>query len=374
MNILINLATLKAGGGQNVGLNFLQSLNSVKRKNWNFHFISAKNTRIHKYLEKHQLGGFTIVPANPLKRILFELFCGQKIIKNNKIDIIYSYFGLGLYPKNTPQVIGSADSNLYFPEIDFWEQYKGLKRTKRRIVDNYRIWGIKRANGIIFENKILEERCQQIFKITNTTFIKPSINLNFETKVFKMPILNKSPKGLFLCGWQRNKNFILIPEIAAKLRELNQEFHFIITAPMDDSEDHILFNRLVNKYKVNDMISIVGQINKEELSSLYQQIDYVFLLSKLESFSNNIIEAWHFEKPLIISDELWAKSICLDGAIYVDRNSTAEIAKEIIELESNDNKKSNILYNARKILNTYPDILEKTNKELDYLSYIYENN
>ena len=71
-----------------------------------------------------------------------------------------------------------------------------------------------------------------------------------------------------------------------------------------------------------------GQINHYELKNLYKNIDYVFLLSQLESFSNNIIESWYFRKLLIVSNEEWSRSICKEGACYVERNSIEDIYNE----------------------------------------------
>jgi len=376
MNILINFATLKAGGGQNVGLNFLQFVLKNNFKNYNFHFVVAKDSALEQYLLLNQVKNFTSVPQNPLKRIIFEIFKGEKIIKKHRIDIIYTYFGLGIYPREIPQIIGSADSNLYFPELDFWQEYKGIKKLKRVIVDKYRIWGLKRATGIVFENEAMEKRCHQIYNIKDTIYIKPSINFNFPYKNYQLPhnVNTSVPKGLFLCGWQRNKNIFAIPEIAAKLKEFKQPFHFILTAPNDNSTDQRIFEDLCREHNVIEMISVIGGINKEELASIYEQIDYVFLLSKLESFSNNIIEAWYFKKPLIISKEEWSKSICENAAYYVDRNSPYDIACAIVQLESNDKLKSELIGNGQSTLRKYPTIEERTLQEIDFIQKIYEKN
>ena len=138
MNILINLGTLKKGGGQNVALNFLNSLLRITNIN-NFHFSIVRNTEIHNFFIRNKLKNFTLVPSNPLLRIIYELTFGKILIHQYKFDIIYSYFGICLYSKKIPQITGSADSNLYFPEINFWKDYKGLSLLLRNIVENYRI-------------------------------------------------------------------------------------------------------------------------------------------------------------------------------------------------------------------------------------------
>ena len=52
MKILLNLATLKKGGGQNVGLNFIKCLISDDYILNDFHFVVAKGSLIEKQLKK----------------------------------------------------------------------------------------------------------------------------------------------------------------------------------------------------------------------------------------------------------------------------------------------------------------------------------
>ena len=374
MNILVNLGTLKKGGGQNVALNFLNSLQKLTDIN-KFHFTIVKNTEIHNFFILNQLKNFTLVPSNPLLRIIYEITIGKILIYKLKINIIYSYFGICLYSKNIPQITGSADSNLYFPEINFWKDYSGIQLILRNMVDYYRVWGLHRSSGIVFENEALEKRCHEIFKIKETKFIKPSFFVNTnKDKTLNIPIKNNEhvTKGLFLCGWQLNKNIMLIPKIAKMLKDKKIKFHFIITAPKDNSSIHLSFMRKIKFYNVNDMVSVIGEVKKEELSSLYGQIDLVFLMSKLESFSNNIIEAWSFNKLLIVSDEHWSKSICKNGAIYVNRDSEFDICSKIIDSIHNTELVNKTLKNAKTILKDYPTIEQRTKQELDYIKYIYE--
>jgi len=371
MNILVNLSTLKKGGGQNVALNFLSSLDTLNFENISFYFFVAEGSGSHQYLKSKKKVNFSVLPSNPLKRIFFELFLSKNILNKEKIDIIYTYFGIGLFTKKIPQVSGSADSNLYFPEINFWSHYKGLKRFKKRIIDLYRIWGLKRANAIIFENKVMEERSRKLFNIKYTKFIMPSISFDCENTNLRSLVKNKS-KGLFLCGWQLNKNIMMIPEIASQLKKHDVDFEFVITAPLDNSPEHIKFIKKVKFHNVENYINLVGTVNKHDLSSLYKSIDFVFLLSKLESFSNNIIESWYYKRLLIISDEIWARSICNESAIYVERDDSEVIANKIMEVLNNPKLENLVIHRASKMLLNYPSVNERTINEINYIKQIYE--
>ena len=117
MKILINLGTLKRGGGHNVGMNFLLGLKKLNF-NYEFYFIVAKNSKIEQTVRKENYN-YIIVSNNPFIRIAQEFFLRKKINKIG-VDVIYTLFGYGNFGTHIPQIAGVADSNLFYPEIDFW--------------------------------------------------------------------------------------------------------------------------------------------------------------------------------------------------------------------------------------------------------------
>lgn len=373
MKILINLSTLKKGGGQNVALNFLHSLIMMNDASNSYYFLVVEGSQIHLFLKNNNQQNILLTSKSPLKRVFNEIFKYSPFIRNCKIDVIYTYFGYGLFIGKTPQICGVAVSNVFFPEIKFWEGNL-LNLSIKFLIDKYRIYGIKKAAGLIFENKLLEERSHSLFNKStkNTTYIPPTFNSEFDEEILNIPELNrKSLKLLMLCGWQLNKNIMRVPEIAFNLKKKNKNIQFIISAPKDNSKIYNEFLSLANQYDVQDVISIIGTVKKEHLKSLYEQIDYVLLMSKLESFSNNIIEAWHFNKPLIISDEEWAHSICGKAAYYIDRESPEKIADSILDLSSNYFKQNELIKNGLIMEKLHPTITEKTEKEISFLKKIY---
>jgi len=176
--------------------------------------------------------------------------------------------------------------------------------------------------------------------------------------------------GLFLCGWHLNKNIMLIPEIINELKLLTPNFKIIITASPDNSKIYKKFKEKVDLLGVGEYISLIGNVKKEHLKSLYEQVDLIFLLSKLESFSNNIIEAWHFRKPLLISNEEWSRSICNDAAVYVDRLDARQIAKEAHSLFNNLEYQRDLIEKGMKETESYPSVYERTKQELSYVEEI----
>jgi glycosyltransferase involved in cell wall biosynthesis len=373
MKILLNFSTLKNGGGQNVALNFLNCLMDIDVKDNLFYFLVVKDSIIHNYLESKNQNNIFITSASPFKRSILEYFKFSNVFKKHNIDIIYTYFGYGLFRSGIPQVCGIAVSNIFYPDMKFWNG-NFLNVLIHKAIDLYRIYGVKNADALIFENNIMQERCHRLYGIipTKTIFIAPSFSPNFFIEKYNSPLLKKTTiKLLMLCGWQLNKNIFKVPEIAYALKKYNIPFQFIITAPNDNSKIHLDFMKLVMKYNVTDMISIVGTVKKQQLESLYSQIDYVLLMSKLESFSNNIIESWYYRKPLIVSNEEWALSICQNAALYVNRDYPANIADSIYKLHCNSMLQTELVEGGISLLTSYPTIMERTKMEIDFLEKIY---
>ena len=52
MKLLINFAPLKAGGGQNVGLNFINGLDTSKYSDIEFYYSVAQNSAIERVLKE----------------------------------------------------------------------------------------------------------------------------------------------------------------------------------------------------------------------------------------------------------------------------------------------------------------------------------
>ncbi len=366
--LLINFGPLKKGGGQNVALNFLQELERYQALDFEPYFIACNGSILHQKLNSSKWSNNILtVSRNPYFRIIQELTLARLFLKRNNIKNVYSYFGFAFFGPGVNQVIGSADSNLYFPEINFWSNEKLHEKLIRSLVDKYRIWGLKRAAAVIYENKEMYVRAETLFGIKKKALILPSIDTPTDNKNLQIEYQENTFKVLLLCGWQRNKNILCIPELAHNLKASGYKFEFIITTAPDKSSCSKDFFNLVDMWQVQDMINCIGQVEKSQLKDLYMLVDSVLLLSLLESFSNNIIEAWFYKKPLIVADEAWSRAICSDAAFYVQRDSIKNISEAITQIHLNSSIQENLILAGREELQKFPSINERFCNEINFL-------
>ena len=92
-----------------------------------------------------------------------------------------------------------------------------------------------------------------MYNVQRSTLIHPSID-DSNIDIIQSGINNKTEyAGLFLCSWQKNKNYLLIPEILDEFRKNELKFKIIFTAPLDNSVEHLEFTKLVEQYNVKNM-------------------------------------------------------------------------------------------------------------------------
>ncbi|MDP3979380.1 MAG: glycosyltransferase [Pseudomonas sp.] len=367
--IIINFSKLKKGGGQNVALNFLYGVGFYKRAD--LVFFVAKDSEAHKYLQRVGSWDYYVFPNNPIFCGLYELWFSLFNLRKINANVIYTYFGYSFFLfADVPQVTGAADSNLFFPEVDFWKGEAPFRRFIKAFIDKYRVLGLKNSSAVIFENPELLARAQCLYGVRYASYIKPSIVKHVEgdggAEFFR---LRKSGaiNLLLLCGWQRNKGILIIPYLLRLARERNINLNVILTAGEANCSVGYEFVAQLKKFNIADCVKIVAPVRKADLASVYNSVDMVLLLSKLESFSNNIIESWTYKVPLVVADEFWAKAICKEAAVYVDRDSPQDILEKISLLHSDQVYRDSIVDFGCDELTSYPSIEERIDQELGYV-------
>ncbi len=379
MKILINTLSLRAGGGQKVGYNIVSYLLANKNRYlaFDFYFLCAKNSKLYDLLLAKKEKNIAVLNlSNKFDYLVNYFFKIPNLLKKINPVVIYSIFGYPLRPKKYCNIIGEAASNIFFPEINFWEDYKGFSLAKKKFIDSIRIRALKQADGIIFENEAMFRRSHTIFKIPEekTCFIKPAIDKNInESTINKRPDSNF--KLLLLCSWQLNKNIMIIPKLLEYVKQKEENIKVLFSVKSNETNNIAQqFYKEIQNRKVENYIEYIGSISPEKIPNVYEKIDAVLLLSKLESFSNNIIEAWKFQKPLIISDMEWSRSIIKNpAACFVNRDNINDIFKTILKLKKNKSYYDNIVLKGKEELDKYPNIDIFVQEIFNFIEKIIKN-
>jgi hypothetical protein len=357
--MIINFLPVATGGGLQNALSFISHL---PRNNY-LYFV-REGSEIELVLTRL---GFKIivVKSGLLNRLIFELTARRYARKG---EVCFTFFGppvLSLI-KYTYNINGFAYSNLLYPELNFWGFMDSkIQKFKKRLIDTYRKCAMSLCDELIYETDILYKRSltDRLLKNCKSNVIKMSVSsLVSKTEVKPYSYLTDEiskldgKKLLFLCGAQPNKR---VKEFLSTLKHLNNgkgKFHLITTM----AEESHYFKDILSKasdLKVNNFVFSIGAVEPDNVATLISNVDAVVNVALLESFSNNYIEAWKMEKPLIVTDSDWARDSCGNGALYIDVDNPLKSSLEIIELFNNPLEK--VLEGAIQ-LKKYPTSKQKT--------------
>ena len=314
----------------------------------------------HDYDPQGDYLGVFAMPKSYAGRFIFEKFWLQKIIKKNHIESIFTFFGAGLpHPLNVRSVVTVAYPIICYPDSPYWRHVPWFAGIKKRFINYLRRARLKQASRIIVETEVMKARLSRAlsFPIGNISVVPPVPSSYVTTVQYDYHFKGKS--YLFISGNDPHKNLWRLYGVAEKLEEAGwDDFIFMLTIKesqyVASMKEKQIDRRLLDKH-----FRFLGQVDPEKILDVYGRADFVVLLSDLESFSNNYMEAWKAGIPLIASDRDFSRSICGDSAIYVEPHDVADVAKKMLEVADDSEMKRQLVQAGRKCLETLPDMEQR---------------
>ena len=375
MRVVLNLIPVQSGGGLQQAVNlltFLADLDESTRACWLI--LVSKNGPLHKWLEKKSILKFEAFKYDYINYFLIGRKSILKSVNRFSPDIVF-HFTATWRGVEVPQVVRSVYSNLYFPEIEFWSRRPFLSFLRKKIIDWFRLRGTLRADGLIFENRAMQQRSHELFSypIDRTRYIKPS-SANYVPGDLRLVDRGKRAGAftiLYLSSWYRNKNIHILPDVAAILHNRGIPVRFRLSLDRNHPEVARDIIAKSGALGVEDYFELLGTIPPSEVPSYIMSSDSMILLSKLECFSSNIVEAWTFKRPLIVSNEDWATSECADAALYVDRSDCGSIADGIAKLAADPELCDDLVTRGTLKLLELNTPEEKGRQQMEFLEKIW---
>lgn len=234
-------------------------------------------------------------------------------------------------------------SQIFYPEIDFRGDNSSLKTYFR---DTYRGFLMTRLEKIIVQTPLLQEKANDLYPRIECSLIKPArpayIEVSDET-FFESP---KEPvRVLFLCNDQRNKRVELF-----KYFIVHGELEYELITTMN--KNSVYFQELKSVF--GEKLISIGNKSQNELSEVLKSIDVVANLALLESFSNNLLEAWSSNTILLLPFKEWAFQEARDAALYFDEQNIKESVKMFESCLCDKGKTLRLISNGKMRLMGYP--------------------
>ncbi len=370
--ILVNMSSIKVGGGLQASITFLEYILQNKSKYSDVEFIFIITKEIQKQIVNLDFLKYYVVDKSPAN--LFKGFFIRKFIKKIESEInpniVYS-IGFPSYINFKNPEIGRYTNpfEICNSEIAF-RQLNIIEKIKRKILTFYRIFYASNATFFETQTETAKSGIIKKFKVNEKKILVSPNTLNKRFIMQKDSYRKKNNiiKRIFcLSAAHKHKNLDLIPLVAKELRnKKNFKYKFFITLP---NESLLLRKILKKSYKlgVQDQIVNLGPLNLDEVFNEYKKADCLFLPTLLEIFSASYIEAMSMGTPIVTTKMDFSKEICGDAALYFKPASYRDAASKLEKLFSNESIKTKLISMGFEQLKKFPTQNSKFESLIDYI-------
>lgn len=373
MNILINASEIKQGGGIQVTDSICRTLNDYPNHQF-FVVLSSyfyysdgiyKNTENVRYIE-YNLNKFN---AKLLVTGRDEFL--DKIVEDNKIEIVLSVFGPSLWNPRCKKVTGFARAHLVMPESPYYATFSKIQLFKENVYNKLLYYYFKRSTDVFFtENEMITNRVEKLFKKKAVTIT------NYYNQVFDNKdswIERTLPKYdgitlLTISSYYPHKNLTIAFDILNYIKEKGEDIRLCFVYTVSESD----FPPIPECYKDNFLL--IGKIDIRECPRLYEQCDIAFQPTLLECFTATYPEAMRMKKPIITTDMEFAKGLCGDAACYYSAVDGKSAAEAILKVIKDKDYAQQLVHNGEKQLLKYDTYKQRSEKLIKLLEETVINN
>ena len=354
MNIAINTTVINKGGGLQVAISVIKELNKF---NLNHKFLILASPQVFNQL--HDLALSENFDIQLIKTSPAKIFTRKRLINklNNlmdlfECDVVLTVFGPSYWTPKVRHISGFADGWCLYPESLALNELSFANKIKRKLLTIYKLYYLKKNTDIFYtETEDSKKKLCEILNINeNSAFVISNTFSDLFNNVQRGVNLIQKPRNLRFfvpAANYSNKNIKILNQVIPLLKNKITEFHFILTVPRDE------LNYLISPENKSHIINL-GFLSVSDFSRVYNEIDYVFLPTLLETFTAVYPESMKMNKPILTSNLSFAKDICREAALYFDPLDPLDIVKKILTIVNNPNLVKELIQKGKNRLNDFP--------------------
>lgn len=332
MNILINAANVRFGGGVTVAKNIINSLIADKAnrytlllpRNAGYSFSESEEVRIIYIEDKFHF--------NLLYKIRFVRWGFGKLVKELGADFVFS-LGNVAFPCKVPHLVLIQNAYLFYPESELWKRLPFKFKWYIKMANMQTAFYLRYADGFFVQTDVMKERLSRLFRVQKEKiYILPNV-VSYQSKPEPDALGCDSGgdiKLLFLSKYYPHKNFEILLPLARKIKEQNSNISISITVSPQEHPYLAILGQQLEQEGLSPIIRMIGAVKPEEINEAFKSHNGTFLPSLLESFSGTYIESMFYGKPVFTSDLDFAHIVCHEAAFYFDPLDAADIHEKIV--------------------------------------------
>lgn len=340
MKILIDASVCSKGGGVQVALALINNI----AQDPTFDVICVTSPQVDMQLSPEIKAKISYYYAEVNENILGKRKQGKRLaeIENkHNPDLVFIVFGPSYWRPKSKSLQGFALPLMVYPETrdrvykDTFVTYcyqKLLNFYKARLMK-------KNADYVAVETSAFKERVHHLLGIDNEHIfvVENSFNANF----LEIETVNKKMDKLQIfvpTAYYPHKNLEILVDVAfelAKMQKTQLIFNFLLP---ETSAPWVNIKSKAKQLGVEEYFHTLGPVKNIQMAQLYAQTDFVLLPTVAEASTAVYPESFISRKVLLTSNVDFAVELCGDAAVYFDPHDAKDIAKKIVEIDSDPNK------------------------------------
>ncbi|MDD3861370.1 MAG: glycosyltransferase family 1 protein [Candidatus Gracilibacteria bacterium] len=279
----------------------------------------------------------TILPG---KRIWTHLHLGREVAKNTP-DILF-------VPSHVLPLDAPKNSVITIHDIAF----KYLKTSYSFIQNWYLNWStkfaVKKAAKIIVPSNATKEDLVHFYKCAPEKIVviphgfKPPKPLPkakedpfSDHEIFRYFKIDKDTKYILFVGrLESKKNLERLVKAFSRFVDSHPEYKLILAGKRGVGFDNIM--RVIQEKNMMEKVIMPGYVNEEEKNILIQNCKLFAFPSLYEGFGLPILEAFYFEKPVLLSKVSSLPEVAGEAAFYCDPYDVESIEMGLMKIVSDE--------------------------------------
>ncbi len=333
MNILVYNLAAEYAGALTILENFYQEVLDYPDKSIHWYFLVST--------DKLQDSENVTVIREPwikkswLHRWYFDTFCVQKVIKEKKIDLVYSMQNAPVKRAKVKQVVYFHQSLQFSPvKFSLWDKGQRQYAIRQKFIARIYRKQLRKADHIIVQTKWFKEASAKWIPFDENKFSVVNPKVTIEERFLEKPYNLQQPIFFYPAGDGVHKNHKVILDACALLKKEGITDGYKVVFTMDGVSPFSAGIAQVAKEN-GYPIEFTGIISKDEVFDYYSKSVMLFP-SYLETFGLPPLEARKMKAIVLASDMPFCRE-SLDGyenahfyGIY-DAEKLASLMKQVIE-------------------------------------------